>query len=80
MLKTIYAYGLRRTEINDTWPLADVQQCVVDLVRASLKYTSRKCWSRITTELRAIYTAPTVEAANYCSTSSSRNGNRNTRR
>jgi len=49
--------------INDTWPLADVQQCVVHLVRASLKYTSRRYWSRITTELRAIYTAPTVEAA-----------------
>ncbi|MDE1675351.1 IS256 family transposase [Nocardia gipuzkoensis] len=49
--------------INDTWPLADVQQCVVHLVRASLKYSSRKYWSRITTELRAIYTAPTVEAA-----------------
>ncbi|MGY4103986.1 transposase, partial [Nocardia sp. R16R-3T] len=40
-----------------------VQQCVVHLVRASLKYSSRKYWSRITTELRAIYTAPTVEAA-----------------
>lgn len=49
--------------INDTWPLADVQQCVVHLVRASLKYSSRKYWSQITTELRAIYTAPTVEAA-----------------
>lgn len=48
--------------INDTWPLADVQQCVVHLVRASLKYSSRKYWSRITTELRAIYTAHTVEA------------------
>jgi transposase-like protein len=49
--------------INDTWPLADVQQCVVHLVRASLKYSSRKYWGQITSELKAIYTAPTVEAA-----------------
>lgn len=49
--------------INDAWPLADVQQCVVHLVRASLRYSSRKYWSQITAELKAIYTAPTVEAA-----------------
>lgn len=49
--------------INDAWPLADVQQCVVHLVRASLKYSSRKYWGQITTELKDIYTAPTVTAA-----------------
>ena len=49
--------------INDVWPLADVQQCVVHLVRASLRYSSRKYWGQITAELREIYTAPTVVAA-----------------
>ena len=49
--------------INDTWPVADVQQCVVHLVRASLEYSSRRYWSQITAELRQIYTAPTVAAA-----------------
>ncbi|MBO0878882.1 MAG: transposase [Mycobacterium sp.] len=49
--------------ITDTWPLADVQQCVVHLVRASLKFSSRKYWPQITGQLKAIYTAPTAEAA-----------------
>ena len=49
--------------INATWPLADIQHCVVHLIRSSLKYSSRKYWSQITTELKTIYTAPTVEAA-----------------
>jgi len=49
--------------INGTWPLADVQQCVVHLVRASLKYSSRKYWGQITKELKEIYTAPSEAAA-----------------
>jgi putative transposase len=49
--------------IRVTWPEATVQTCVVHLVRNSLRYASRKYWSKITSELRDIYTAPTVEAA-----------------
>jgi transposase-like protein len=49
--------------IRATWPLADVQLCVVHLVRSSLRYTARKHWGRISRELREIYTAPTVDAA-----------------
>jgi putative transposase len=49
--------------INATWPQADVQQCVVHLVRASLKFSSRKYWGQITGQLKAIYTAPTVDDA-----------------
>lgn len=52
--------------ISATWPLADVQQCVVHLVRASLKYSSRKYWGQITKELREIYTAPSEAAAAAC--------------
>src|SRR5437016_1760857 len=44
--------------ITNTWPLADVQQCVVHLVRNSLTYSSRKYWGQITKELKEIYTAP----------------------
>jgi putative transposase len=40
-----------------------VQTCVVHLVRNSLRYASRKYWAKISRELRDIYTAPTVEAA-----------------
>lgn len=49
--------------IRVTWPEATVQTCVVHLVRNSLRYASRKYWAKITQELRDIYTAPTVEAA-----------------
>lgn len=49
--------------IRVTWPDATVQTCVVHLVRNSLRYASKKHWQAITTGLRKIYTAPTVEAA-----------------
>ena len=49
--------------IRATWPDATVQTCVVHLVRNSLRYTSKKHWGQITREMREIYTAPTVEAA-----------------
>ena len=49
--------------ITATWPQADVQLCVVHLVRNSLRYASTKYWSAISKDLKLIYTAPTVEAA-----------------
>jgi len=49
--------------IRATWPLADVQTCVVHLVRSSLRYTSKKHWGQVCREMREIYTAPTVDAA-----------------
>ncbi|SFT09522.1 Transposase (or an inactivated derivative) [Saccharopolyspora flava] len=49
--------------INEVWPLATVQECVVHLVRASLRYAARSHWGAITKALRTVYTAPTVEAA-----------------
>lgn len=49
--------------IRITWPEATVQTCVVHMVRNSLRYSSKKHWSRITAAMREIYTAPTVEAA-----------------
>jgi putative transposase len=49
--------------INDVWPQATVQLCVVHLVRASLRYASWKYWPQITAQLRTIYTAATVDAA-----------------
>jgi putative transposase len=45
------------------WPDATVQTCVVHMVRNSLRYASKKHWSKITKQMRAIYTAPTVQAA-----------------
>lgn len=49
--------------IRSTWPDATVQTCVVHLVRNSLRYASKKHWSTITRQMRVIYTAATVEAA-----------------
>ncbi len=49
--------------IRATWPLADVQLCVVHLVRSSLRYTSKKHWGQVCREMREIYTAPTTDAA-----------------
>jgi len=45
------------------WPMVDVQLCVVHLVRNSLRFASKKHWSPITKQLKAIYTAPSLEAA-----------------
>ncbi|MEV0409200.1 IS256 family transposase [Actinoallomurus sp. NPDC050550] len=49
--------------INQIWPQTTVQQCVVHLVRSSLRYAAKGHWSQITKHLREIYTAPTVDAA-----------------
>ena len=49
--------------IRATWPDATVQTCVVHLVRNSLRYASKKHWSVITRQMRMIYTAATVDAA-----------------
>lgn len=49
--------------VRVVWPDTTVQTCVVHMVRNSLRYASKKHWSRITKQMRAIYTAPTVPAA-----------------
>src|SRR5262249_53298644 len=49
--------------IGEIWPQATVQLCVVHLVRASLRYASKKCWGQISKDLREVYTAPTAAAA-----------------
>jgi putative transposase len=49
--------------INVVWPAATVQLCVVHLIRASLRYASKKDWSSITKDLRLIYTAADETAA-----------------
>lgn len=42
---------------------AIVQACVIHLIRATLRYASRKYWDHLAADLRRIYTAPTVDAA-----------------
>ena len=49
--------------VNAVFPQAIVQACVIHLVRATLRYASRKYWDHLAKDLRAIYTAPTEQAA-----------------
>ena len=49
--------------ITVTWPQAVVQLCVVHLIRASLRYASKKYWVPLTRDLRPIYTATDETAA-----------------
>jgi transposase-like protein len=49
--------------ITVTWPQAVVQLCVVHLIRASLRYASRKYWVPLTKDLKLIYTAADEAAA-----------------
>jgi putative transposase len=49
--------------IGVTWPQAVVQLCVVHLIRASLRYASRKYWVPLTKDLKLIYTAAGEAAA-----------------
>ncbi len=49
--------------IGVTWPQAIVQLCVVHLIRASLRYASKKYWPSLARDLKTIYTAPDERAA-----------------
>jgi putative transposase len=49
--------------IEATWPGANVQTCVVHLIRASIRYCAWKDRRRISAALKPIYTAVSVEAA-----------------
>jgi len=49
--------------ISVVWPQAVVQLCVVHLIRASLRYASRKYWAPLSKDLRPVYTAPDEAAA-----------------
>jgi putative transposase len=49
--------------IEEVWPQATVQTCVVHLIRNSIRYASWKHRKVIVKELRPVYQAATVEAA-----------------
>jgi transposase-like protein len=49
--------------ISVVWPQAVVQLCVVHLIRASLRYASKRDWTALTQTLRPIYQAVDERAA-----------------
>jgi transposase-like protein len=49
--------------VNDIWPLAIVQTCVLHLVRNTFRYASKQYWYEPARDLRTVYTAATEQAA-----------------
>jgi putative transposase len=49
--------------VNDIWPLAIVQTCVLHLVRNTFRYASKQYWYELARDLRTVYTASTEQAA-----------------
>jgi len=49
--------------VENVWPQAIVQTCVVHLIRNSLRLTSRRDTDAVKRAIRAIYTASTADAA-----------------
>ena len=49
--------------IGQVWPAAIAQTCVVHLLRASFRYSSKKDWPALAKDLKPIYQAPTEAAA-----------------
>jgi putative transposase len=49
--------------IEAAFPRTSIQQCVVHLVRNSLKYVSHIHWEEVCRDLKAVYLAPTVAEA-----------------
>ncbi|WP_368265997.1 IS256 family transposase [Dickeya chrysanthemi] len=49
--------------INSVYPQTHIQLCIIHMVRNSLKYVSWKDYKGVTSGLKAVYRAPTEEAA-----------------
>lgn len=49
--------------INSVFPQTHIQLCIIHIVRNSLKYVSWKDYKAVTSGLKAVYQAPTEEAA-----------------
>ena len=49
--------------ITTTWAYAQVQACILHLIRNTFRYASRKDWDALARELRPVYTAPNAEMA-----------------
>ena len=49
--------------IEEVWPQAITQTCVVHLLRNSFRYASKRDWAAIAKDLKPVYTAPSEKAA-----------------
>jgi len=51
--------------VNQVFPKALVQTCIIHLIRNTFRYASKKYWSEIATDLKPIYQADTVGAGEH---------------
>lgn len=49
--------------VEVVWPKATVQTCILHLIRNTFRYASKKYWDELKRDVRPIYTAPSLEAA-----------------
>lgn len=49
--------------INQVWPQAVVQSCIVHLIRGTFRYASKADWSQVARDLKPVYTAVNEQAA-----------------
>jgi putative transposase len=49
--------------VENVWPQAIVQTCIIHLIRNTFRLTSRKYWDEIKRDVKPIYTAVNAEAA-----------------
>jgi putative transposase len=49
--------------VENVWPKAIVQTCIIHLIRNTFRLTSRKYWDEIKRDVKPIYTAVNAEAA-----------------
>jgi putative transposase len=49
--------------ITTTWSLAQVQACILHLIRNTFRYASRRDWEAIARDLKPVYTAANEQAA-----------------
>ena len=49
--------------VTAVFPMATVQTCIIHLIRNTFRYASRKYWEQISRDLKPVYSAPTIVAA-----------------
>jgi putative transposase len=49
--------------ITTTWTYAQVQTCILHLIRNTFRYAGRQDWDELARDLRPVYTAPNAEMA-----------------
>src|SRR6476661_2120630 len=49
--------------INTTWNYAQVQACILHLLRNTFRYASRRDWDELARDLKPVYTAPNTQMA-----------------